>query len=143
MPALEELLRRFRPIVAPPGRAGATAIPVDRGAELIDELREVLAAVDPIEAEVARIESTARTAVDDLLESGRTQAARSTALAIDRAPGERAAAYAARRRAGEIAMRRELEAAEQEARRILAVARERIPELTEVVLGRILESPQA
>ena len=141
MPRLEDFLRRFRPLAAPPGLAGPSTIPADRTADLLAELAALLSAIDRIEDEVARLEATARSEADERLASGRAEAARLTTQASERAPQERAATYAERHRAGESEVRHELEGAEREARRIRRVASARTPEMIEAVLHRLLEAP--
>jgi hypothetical protein len=139
MPPLEDFLRRFRPLVAPPGLAGPSAVPVDRTADLLAELAGVLEAVDRVEDEIARLEATARTDAGNRIASGRAESARSIARASELAPQERAAAYDERRTAGESEIRGEIEAARREARRIRRQASARLPELADIVVHRLLD----
>lgn len=138
MRPLDDLLRRFRPIVAPPGRAGAGAVPVDRASDLLAEIAGVLAAVDLIEDDAERIEATSRTEAEARLEHGRAAAAQVIAATRDQAPHERTAAYGERYRAGEARIQRELEGAEREAQRIRGVARTRTQQLADAIVERIV-----
>jgi len=55
MPDLDRFLRRFRRLVAPPGRPRPAGVPLDREAALSDELAEVFAAIDAIQKEAEAI----------------------------------------------------------------------------------------
>jgi hypothetical protein len=137
MRPLDDLLRRFRPIVAPPGRAGAGAVPVDRASELLAEIAGVLAAIELIEDDAERLGATSRAEAEARLEHGRAVAAQVITAARDQAPHERRAAYGERYRAGEVRIQRELEGAEREAQRIRRVARTRTPQLADAIVERI------
>jgi hypothetical protein len=139
MARLEDFLRRFRPLVAPPGVAGPGAVPPDRTADLLAELADVLSAIDVVEDQAIGLEAAARAAADERLSVGRSEAAGSIALARERAPGERAAAYAEWRQAGETEIAGALEAAGQEALRIGGASGARLPALTEAVVERVLD----
>jgi hypothetical protein len=138
---LQELLRRFRPLVVPPGKAGPATVPVDRTADIMAELAGVFASIDEIEDEADRIEGEAGDRAREIAASSALEAARLTSVAQQRVPAERAAADAERRRLYEEATRVKLEAAEDEARRIERVARERGPNAIEGVLRCVLEGP--
>jgi hypothetical protein len=140
MAPLEDFLRRFRPLVAPPGLAGPGAVPVDRTADLLAELAGVLAAIDGVEDEVARMEAVARVEADERTASGRAEGARLIAQASELAPRERATVYAEHRRAGESEIRSQIEAAGREALQIRRKASERLPELTDTVVHRLLDT---
>jgi hypothetical protein len=58
MPPLEDFLRRFRPLVAPPGQAGPGTVAVDGTTDLLAELSGVLSDIDRVEDEIAGLEST-------------------------------------------------------------------------------------
>ncbi len=124
-------------MVAPPGRATAGAVPVDRAADLMAEIAGVLAAIDLIEDDAERLEATSRADAEARVEHGRAAAARVIAAARDQAPQERTAAYGERYRAGEVRIQRELEGAEREAQRIRRVARTRTPQLADAIVERI------
>ena len=138
---LQAFLRRFRPLVVPPGIAGPATVPVDRTADIMAELVEVLASIDEIEDEADRIEGEAKDRAHEIAAASALEAARLTSVAQQRAPAERAAADDERRRLHGEATRVQLEAAEDEARRIERVARERGPDAIEGVLRCVLEGP--
>lgn len=138
---LQELLRRFRPLVVAPGRAGPATVPVDRTADLMAELVDVFAAIDAIDDEAERVEEDARQRVGQSAVAAGSGATRLTSSALDRATTERAAAYAERRELHEGAIRLQLEAATREARRIKRTSRERTPACVDHVLRCVLLGP--
>lgn len=60
---LSDILRRFRPAVAP-GPAGPAGVPVDRVAEAEAELARVFVALEPAVAEAEQVRQSARLAAD-------------------------------------------------------------------------------
>ena len=136
MANLRDFVRRWRPAAAP-GAAAPAGVPADRGAELMAELAPVLEGLQDAEREAAwlmeaaRVEENARRAragvrSEEILADARQEAevARSAAAAaaLDVASAEQAAARVAAR---------------QEAERIEAIARERLPAVLEQVLAQV------
>lgn len=128
MPQLRDFLDRFRPAGAP-GAAARVAVPVDRRGELEAELAPVLALLDGVDAECARVVAEARRDAGQI-----TAAAREEATAIlgdaDRRSG------AARKQAVQEALalaRAEaadaVASARREARQVRELAGQRIPAL--------------
>ena len=140
---LQELLRRFRPLVVAPGRAGPPTVPVDRTADLMVELSDVFAAIDAIDDEAERIEQDARQRAGQVEVAARSSATQLTSTALENVAAKRAAAYAERRELHEQAIRLRLEAATTEARRIERTSRERTPACADHVLRCVLLGPPA
>lgn len=140
MPKLEDYLRRFRPLVAPPGVAGPAGMPVDRTTEIVAELGSVIAAIDRTEDDVDRLAVAARGRAEQRRTSAHAEAARMIAEAKERAPAEREAAYAERLRVAADEMRWAAEAARREAARIQEMAGAREPEIVDAVLHHLLEA---
>ena len=138
---LQELLRRFRPLVVPPGLAGPATVPVDRTADVMAELAGVLAAIDEIDDEADGIERAARERARQSLAAADLEAAQSVAGARARAPEERALAYARQRRLHQDAIDTRLAAAAGEANRIERIAGERTPGKIAEVLRCTLQGP--
>ena len=138
---LQELLRRFRPLVVAPGRAGPATVPIDRTADLMAELVDVFAAIDAIDDEAERIEDDARQRAEQAELAARLHAGQLTSSAQERAASERAAAYAQRRNQHEDVIRLQLEAATEEAHRIEQASRERTPACIDRVLHCVLLGP--
>ncbi|HUY45429.1 MAG TPA: hypothetical protein VMV92_06845 [Streptosporangiaceae bacterium] len=74
MPQLRDFLDRFRPAGAP-GAAARAAVPVDRSSELEAELAPVLALLDGVDAECARIVAQARREAERITGAAREEAA--------------------------------------------------------------------
>ncbi len=74
MPQLRAFLDRFRPAGAP-GAAARTAVPVDRSRELEAELVPVLALLDGVDAECARVVAQARRDAERIVAAAREVAA--------------------------------------------------------------------
>jgi hypothetical protein len=138
---LQGLLRRFRPLAVPPGRAGPATVPVDRTADHMAELADVFAAIDAIDDEAEQVEGGARQRAHQAEASARAAESRLTSTARERAAAERAAAYVERRRLDADAIRVQLEAATEEAHRIERASRARIPASIDNVLRCVLLSP--
>lgn len=134
----QELLRRFRPLVAPPGRAGLATVPVDRTADRMAELADVFAAIDAIDDEAERVEDDTRQRASQVEAAAGLAATRLTSSARERAAGERAAAYTERRELHEDTIRLQLETATEEAHRIERASRERMVALLDDVLRCVL-----
>jgi len=138
---LKELLRRFRPLVVAPGRAGPAAIPVDRTADLMAELADVFAVIDAIDDEAERVEDDARQRVDQVEAVARLGATQLISSARETAAAERATAYAERRELHEDAIHLQLDAATEEAHRIERASLERTPACIDHVLRCVLLGP--
>jgi len=133
---LGDILRRFRPAVAP-GPAAPSGVPVDRVAEAEAELAPVFAALRPAIAESQRIVDDGRADADGRL---RTAAERAQATLDDaRAHIEAARAEAATHRLGqEASARASLKAASStEVARVVALAEERLPGLVAKVVDAV------
>jgi hypothetical protein len=138
---LQDLLRRFRPLVVAPGRAGPATVPVDRTADLMAELADVFAAIDAIDHEAEWVEDDARQRAGQAEVAARLGATQLTSGARERAAAERASAYAERRELHEDAIHLQLEAATEEAHRIERASRERTPACIDHVLRCVLVGP--
>lgn len=93
MPSLAQLLRRLRRH-AVPGRAQPAAVPVDRTAEMREELAPVFALLEPVvEATSAQLELAARQA-EQLLAEATARSRQAAEDAERRYPGETAAEMA-------------------------------------------------
>ena len=136
MPGTRDLLRRFRRIAAPPGRAASATVPVDRPSELSVELAAVFAAMDEIDEEIERMEREARVEMEQILAEGRASAERILAEAQERAEVVRSEAAASRRRSREEEISSMLSVAEQEAGEITGRSVARI----EVGVARIMDA---
>jgi hypothetical protein len=138
---LQELLRRFRPLVVAPGRAGPATVPVDRTADLMAELADVFAAIDAIDDEAERVEADAHQRAGQAEVAARLGATQLTSSAQQMAAAERAAAYAERTALHQHAIHLQLEAATEEAHRIERASRERTPACIDHVLQCVLLGP--
>lgn len=135
MPRLPDLLERFRRLVAPPGTpAEALGVPAS-GEEVERELRPLFAELDRIEAEAGAIR-------DRGLEQAARRAAEAAREAVAIVEQARAGAAGERVRAAARHIdeaRREAEAdavaSSEQAERIRALGRERIPGLVEEVVA--------
>jgi rubrerythrin len=136
---LQDLLRRFRPLIMPPGLAAPASVPVDREAAMAAELRDVLGAIDAVEEEAAQLEQTAR----DQAEARREAAAKEThALAAGgpaRAEEARRRAFDRRREVRLRELRVQHAAATRKASAIRRRATARTGDLTAAVLHCVLE----
>jgi hypothetical protein len=138
---LQDLLRRFRPLVVPPGRAGPATVPVDRTADQMAELADLLAAIDAIDDEAERVDDDTRQRASQAEAAAGLAATQLTSSAQERAAQERAKAYAERRQLHEDAIRLQLEAATEEGHRIERASRERMPASIDDVLRCVLLGP--
>jgi hypothetical protein len=138
MPDTRDLLRRFRRVAAPPGRAAAATVPVDRSSELSVELAPVFAAMDEIDAEIARVEREGEEDAARIRDEGRAAAERILADGRERAEAARADAAASRRRSREDEIDTMLSEAERQARRIAEGADGRIQDGVSRVLDALM-----
>jgi vacuolar-type H+-ATPase subunit H len=109
VPAIRDLLERFRPAGAP-GAATAAGVPVDRRATLAAELEPIFAALDEVTRECKALRLAARRAADRRVAHAEQRARAIVARAAAEAEAERAAASAtlrsrAAREVAEIAAR--------------------------------------
>lgn len=132
MPAIHDVLQRFRPAGAP---GPAAAVPADRRAALEEELAPVFAGLEDAEAEWRRIVSEAHDRARVLEETARAEAAGLVARARSAAAGERASAEAEVRHAAEGEDRALLSAADDEANRIRTEASTRLEGLVATAVG--------
>ncbi|HEU5023471.1 MAG TPA: hypothetical protein VFV01_00985 [Spirillospora sp.] len=132
MPAIHDVLQRFRPAGAP---GPAAAVPADRRAALEEELGPVFAGLQEAEAERRQIVGEAGDRARALREAARVEAAGLVERARSEAAGERASAEAEVRHAAEDEDRALLAAAENEANRIRAVASARLDGLVARAAG--------
>ena len=138
LPQLHDFLERFRPAGAP-GAAASAGVPADRSRELEAELSPVLALLEGVEAECARVVARARHDAGQIIAAAREEAAAGLAEADQRArsardevmreivAGARAEAAAA---AGDAA---------RQALRERELAGQRIPALVTTAVGLVRE----
>jgi hypothetical protein len=138
MPGTRDLLRRFRRVAAPPGRAAAATVPVDRLEELSAELAPVFGAMDAIEEEIDRVEREGEENAARIRDEGRATAERILADARERAEVARSEAAATRRRSREEEIGAMLSAAEEQAREIAGRADGRIEDGVVRVLDALM-----
>ncbi len=110
MPRLRDVLYRFRP-AGTPGRASASAVPVDRAAGLVAELEPVFARLTPVESSCDDMVQAARTAAAATRAAAAVEADRVIARAREQVGTERA-------RAGQQARERQ----EAESAQVMAAA---------------------
>ena len=93
MPAVRDLLERFRPAGAP-GAASAAGVPADRRATVAAELEPIFAALDEVTRKCEALRLTASRAADRQVAHAEQQASALVARAATEAEAERAAASA-------------------------------------------------
>jgi cell division septum initiation protein DivIVA len=136
MPQLRDFLSRFRPAGAP-GAAARVGVPADRSRELEAEVGPVLALLEDVDAECARILDQARRDADDVRAAALAQAAAITADGDRTAQGVREEAARqvldeARNEASQA-----VETAQRQAARIRELARLRMPALADRAVAEI------
>lgn len=136
MPGTRDLLRRFRRIAAPPGRAASATVPLDRLAERSAELAGVFAAMDEIDVEIERVEREGSADAARTRDAGRAAAERILAEAAEHAEVARSEAAASRRRSREEEIDAMLALAEGEAHEIAEGANAQIRD----GVARVLDS---
>jgi hypothetical protein len=134
--ALSDILRRFRPAVAP-GPAGPAGVPADRVAEAAEELAGVFVALEDAVGEARAIRDEAHAAADRDRRQGAADAA--AILADARARLEAVRAEAASSHLAELdAERAAIEAgARAEAERVGRVSEDRLPALVAKVVAGV------
>jgi len=133
---LSQILRRFRPAVAP-GPAGPAGVPADRGAEAEAELAAVFAALEPSVADARRVREEARADAGRRRRHGLEEAERIVAEARNRLDAVRAEAASAQLAALD-AERATLEGnARAEVDRVERLAEARVPDLVAQVVARV------
>lgn len=139
MPAVGELLKRFRRVGAPGAPAPSGAVPEDATASLQAELRPLIAAVDELEEEAealvreaaagaARVREVGAREAEQVLEEGRRRAAALRLQSIEDGLWDEDS-------------RTVLARADAESTLILQRARRRIPGLAACVLRCVTEEP--
>lgn len=141
MSDLSWYLRRFRRLVAPPGRPAAAASPTEEGAGPHDELAELFGLIDDIEREARRISEQAREEAQHRRSDGDERARRILAEANADLEQVRADEAARHRRhiEGEVGDIRA--AAAKQAADLGDRARRRLDELADRVVQRIVDGP--
>ncbi len=133
---LSDILRRFRPAVAP-GPAGPAGVPADRVAEAAAELAVVF---DALASTTAEVRARREEAAEDAERLRRQAAAEASGIVAD-ARGRREAMRAEAASARLTALDADRAALETEARaeadRVRGVAEERLPGLVERVLAQV------
>jgi hypothetical protein len=142
VPAVRDVLDRFRPVAAP-GAAGRAALPADRALAVAAELEPVFAALTGPLEECARMRHDAALARDGDLAEARAHAETLVATARRDAPGIRAETAAARQAEALAEVRRAADEAAGEADAIRARAARRTPEIVARVVARAAELIEA
>lgn len=138
MPRARDLLYRFRPAGAP-GAASATAVPLDREADLAEELQPLFAQLASTETECAAIRAAGRRDASDIRERETERARGIVAGANGRMTAERAAASADAQQQAVAVTDALLAAAESDAEAVRARVEERLPEYVDRVVRSVLE----
>jgi hypothetical protein len=134
--SLSDLLRRFRPAVAP-GPAAPAGVPADRLAEAQAELAPVFAAIQPAVAQARQLREQAAAEATRRRDEGREEAARVVADARARLGAVRAEAAATSIAALEAERAKVDERARAEVDRIRRVAEGRAPGVVAAVVARV------
>jgi len=138
MPALSDLLRRFRRLGTPPGPpAAGLGVPARAGASLAAELLPVFAAIDLVEDEARAIRDTAGPEAEEAIAMARAQAAGLRADGARRAESERADVAAAQEDGSRAELARIAADAEAEAARIASAAAARRPDLVARIVDHV------
>jgi len=140
VPDLRAILRRFRPLVVPPGLPAAATIPADPEAELRSELAPIIRLIDEVELAAADVERHASQEAERLLAEADAAARALVDNATSSAPGARADAYASRRRSRVAAVRTEQRRARRDVARIHRTADATRPDLVRRVVDCVLET---
>lgn len=136
---LQDLLRRFRPLIMPPGLAAPASVPVDREAAMAAELRDVLGAIDAVEDEADQLEQAARVQAEARRESAANETHALAASGPARAEDARRRAFDRRRDARLRELHVQHAAAARKASAIRRRATARTGDLTAAVLHCVLE----
>jgi hypothetical protein len=138
MPAVIDLLHRFRRLGGPPGApASGIGVPGRPGETAAGELGPVFALVDAIELEAADLRITAEGGAAKIVADAGSEAARIRADGHLRAETERAQIAATRAAAADSEQATARADAEREAARIDAASAERIDELARGIVSRL------
>ena len=136
---LSEILRRFRPAVAP-GPAGPAGVPADRVAEARAELADVFVALEPAVTAARQMRERARADADRRRQQGVEQAERIRAEARGRLDAVRAEAASVHLAALDVD-RAALEAdARSEAERVQQVIGARLPRVVAQVIAQVWDT---
>ena len=128
MPQLRDFHDRFRPAGAP-GAAARAAVPVDRRGELEAELGPVLALLDSVDAECARVVAQARHEAAQITAAAREEAAAQLRDADRRAAAARTGAMQESQAAARAEAAGAVVRARREARQVRELAGQRTPAL--------------
>jgi hypothetical protein len=140
MPALRDILDRFRPAPGP-GRAGPVGVPTAAIFTGADELEPVFAALDDVLARCETIREDARRQVAEIQETADLRLASLRAEAATTADQARAASDASVKAVGQARQAAELVAAEDEAARIRADGIERMTPYVAAAVSRVRNLP--
>jgi phosphoenolpyruvate-protein kinase (PTS system EI component) len=133
---VSDLLQRLRPVGAP-GAAGPVAVPIHAEDVLAAELEPLFDALEPVAAECETIRSSAAASAAEEAAAAQRDTERLIADATSRAPAERAAAAARIRQAADAAADAMTADAEGAAVRLTDVGRERLGDLTDLVITHL------
>lgn len=138
MPDLDRFLRRFRRLVAPPGRPRPAGVPVDREAALSDELAEVFAAIDAIQEDAEAIRKEGKEKAEELRSRAEEEARRVISEGEDQADEVRAEEAARHRERLQEEVQKALALARSDAEEVRERANERVDELAGRVVDLVL-----
>src|SRR5450432_3155560 len=119
MPALRDILDRFRPAPGP-GRPGPVGVPSEATRMAADELRPVFAALDDVAAQCELIHDDGHRRADQIRQAADADIATTRSQAVSTADTVRAASAASVRATGETRHAAELTVARHEAAQIRA-----------------------
>ncbi len=136
MATLSDFLRRVRPVAAPgpPARAG---VPVDRAAQLAEELAPVFAALRSTQEQATAVVTDAHGEEDRRRAAGRTQVDAVLANARQQADAARAQAASAAVEAAQAERDELVHQAQEDATALARRADERLPALTARIVGMV------
>jgi len=140
MPALRDILDRFRPAPGP-GRAGPVGVPSTAVLTGADELGPVFAFLDDVIARCEAVRVDGQRQVAEIREASTVQLARLRAQAATAADEARAASAAAVQAAGRARQTAELVAAQRDADRIRADGVQRMPPYIAAAVSRVRNLP--
>ncbi len=138
MSDLSRYLRRFRRMVAPPGRPGLRAVPSDGPKDTSAELASIIREIDEIAAEAEAIRDEAERSANERQAAARDDAEAVIEKASQQAEVARAGAAAERAEASEQEIASLESDAKAEVDRIAAVSEERMARLVDQIVERVL-----
>src|SRR5664279_2532640 len=140
MPALRDILDRFRPAPGP-GRPGPVGVPSATSFTGADELRPIFAALDDVVARCEAIREDGRRQAAEIRQAADQQLASLTSQAATTADQVQAASIAAVRTAGQARQAAELAAARSEAAHIRADGIEKMTPYIAAAVSRVRSLP--